>query len=137
MALLRHSIRRCEKMEVEHIVTDSECQLVVYQQAFASALETVPAVYKTKLVLLNETNDSLKNFVETVKFSEQNYVSSFQGQVEDPAMIIYTSGTTGFPKGAVISHQMIFWNSINTTMRLNISQTDATVIFLPFFSVHF
>ena len=124
---------RLTAREVEHIVTDSECQLVVYQQAFASALETVPAVYKTKLVLLNETNDSLKNFVETVKFSEQNYVSTFQGQVEDPAMIIYTSGTTGFPKGAVISHQMIFWNSINTTMRLNISQTDATVIFLPFF----
>ncbi len=27
----------------------------------------------------------------------------------------------------------VFWNSINTSLRLNISQTDATVIFLPFF----
>lgn len=124
---------RLTAREVEHIVTDSECQLIVYQQAFSSALETLPEGYKKKLVLLNETENSLKSFVSAENFAEQNYVSTFQSQVEDPAMIIYTSGTTGFPKGAVISHQMIFWNSINTTMRLNISQNDATVIFLPFF----
>lgn len=124
---------RLTAREVEHIVTDSECQLIVYQKAFASALETIPEVYKKKLILLNETENSLKSFAESVVWGQQNYVSTFQGQVEDPAMIIYTSGTTGFPKGAVISHQMIFWNSVNTTLRLNISQSDVTVIFLPFF----
>jgi len=124
---------RLTAREVEHIVIDSECQLIVYQQAFANSLDTIPPVDKAKLILLNETENSLKRLAEAINFSEQNYVSTFQSQVEDPAMIIYTSGTTGFPKGAVISHQMIFWNSINTTMRLNISQNDATVIFLPFF----
>ncbi|MCK6598614.1 MAG: AMP-binding protein, partial [Bdellovibrionaceae bacterium] len=52
---------------------------------------------------------------------------------QDGAMIIYTSGTTGAPKGALISYDMLFWNSVNTTLRLNISQNDCTVIFLPFF----
>lgn len=33
----------------------------------------------------------------------------------------------------MISHEAITWNSWNTTMRLNINQSDATVIFLPLF----
>ena len=124
---------RLTAREVEHIVVDSDCQLIVYQQAFTSSLETLPASFKNKFILLNETDHSLKSLAAHVDLSLTNYVSTFQSQVEDPAMIIYTSGTTGSPKGAVISQQMIFWNSINTTLRLNISQSDATVIFLPFF----
>jgi fatty-acyl-CoA synthase len=119
--------------EVEHIVKDSDCRLIVYQTAFLGSLETVLSFFKTSVVLLNEGQTSLSKEAEKKISCNENYVSTFQSQVEDPAMIIYTSGTTGFPKGAVISHRMIFWNSINTTLRLNISQDDSTVIFLPFF----
>ncbi len=45
----------------------------------------------------------------------------------------YTSGTTGAPKGACITPKMLHWNSINTTLRLNLSQSDVFVSFLPFF----
>src|SRR4029079_12967106 len=48
-------------------------------------------------------------------------------------MILYTSGTTGFPKGAVISYRMISWNSINTGLRLNLTQSDVVATFLPLF----
>ncbi|HEY1079130.1 MAG TPA: AMP-binding protein, partial [Bdellovibrio sp.] len=57
----------------------------------------------------------------------------FTAQESDPVMILYTSGTTGAPKGAILTYKMLFWNSINTTLRLNISQNDCIVIFLPFF----
>jgi fatty-acyl-CoA synthase len=56
-----------------------------------------------------------------------------QGEVDSACMILYTSGTTGAPKGAIITNQMLHWNSINTTLRLNISQTDVTIGFSPFF----
>jgi fatty-acyl-CoA synthase len=48
-------------------------------------------------------------------------------------MILYTSGTTGKPKGAVITNKMLFWNSINTGLRLNLTQNDVTITFAPFF----
>jgi fatty-acyl-CoA synthase len=54
-------------------------------------------------------------------------------QEDDPIFILYTSGTTGFPKGSVYTHKMLFWNSINTQMRLNLTEDDTTVNCMPAF----
>ena len=50
---------------------------------------------------------------------------------DHPLFILYTSGTTGFPKGALYTHGMAFWNSINTASRLDITSQDHTLICMP------
>jgi len=112
---------RLTQREVDHILADCKPSLIVSQNEFASLVEKSP----TEKILMSE-------------FGAQSKAPTlaevpFQAEPEDAAMIIYTSGTTGAPKGATLSHSMIFWNSINTTLRLNISQDDCAVIFLPFF----
>ncbi|RED94946.1 class I adenylate-forming enzyme family protein [Marinoscillum furvescens] len=50
---------------------------------------------------------------------------------DDPLFILYTSGSTGFPKGAMYSHKMLLWNSLNTTQSLEITADDHTVNCMP------
>jgi len=47
---------------------------------------------------------------------------------EDPQLIIYTSGTTGLPKGVVLTHGMITWNSFNTNIGWDLRSDDSTVL---------
>jgi fatty-acyl-CoA synthase len=54
-------------------------------------------------------------------------------QAKDPHMIIYTSGTTGLPKGVILTHGMITWNSINTIIGWELSSHDISVIVSPMF----
>ena len=64
----------------------------------------------------------------------EHQVSGFDKQEleeDHPLFILYTSGTTGFPKGALYTHGMAFWNSVNTASRLDITSGDHTLICMP------
>ncbi len=52
---------------------------------------------------------------------------------DDPIFILFTSGTTGFPKGAIYTHKMLFWNSVNTQLRLDLNSGDTTLNCMPAF----
>lgn len=49
----------------------------------------------------------------------------------DPALMVYTSGTTGTPKGAILTHQNLFWNAINDILALGLTWQDRGLTVLP------
>ncbi|MBN2157231.1 MAG: long-chain fatty acid--CoA ligase [Candidatus Lokiarchaeota archaeon] len=53
--------------------------------------------------------------------------------LEDPSIIMFTGGTTGLPKGAILSHRLIFWNSVNTIISWGLNPEDVQPLLFPLF----
>src|SRR4029453_19369488 len=54
---------------------------------------------------------------------------------DECCMILYTSGTTGRPKGAMLTHANITWNSVNLLLDVDVASDEVTLVSAPMFHV--
>lgn len=52
---------------------------------------------------------------------------------DDAWVICYTGGTTGLPKGAILTHGNMTWNSINTVVSWGLDANDTAILNAPLF----
>lgn len=53
--------------------------------------------------------------------------------MDSPWVICYTGGTTGLPKGAILTHGNMTWNSVNTVMSWGLDSQDCAILNSPLF----
>lgn len=137
---------RLASREIAHILSDSDAGMFIHQEQFQKMVELVPADLMPEKQWRFDGEESLSAFLTAAlaDFERDRVLDSIRGEAqgwarpqesrhEDASMILYTSGTTGAPKGAIITNKILHWNSLNTGLRLNLTQNDVALGFLPFF----
>jgi fatty-acyl-CoA synthase len=113
--------------ELEYILGDSTPKLLVHDSAFA---EQAKALSKSLLEIDPERPGSA---YEHALASAPKPPAPVAMTHDDIAMVMYTSGTTGHPKGAIITHGMVFWNAVNLGIPALVSPQTVQLVILPLF----
>ncbi|MEO0899401.1 MAG: o-succinylbenzoate--CoA ligase [Bacteroidota bacterium] len=124
---------RLSPSEVIFMIKDCQASGLLAHQKF---LDKLNAHQESKSL---NTQLKFARAIEDLSMEVENFhlndhlLSPIIVEEEDPVFILYTSGTTGFPKGAIYTHKMLLWNSINTALRLDITSQDRTLNVMPLF----
>ncbi|WP_425390008.1 o-succinylbenzoate--CoA ligase [Ekhidna sp.] len=117
---------RLSAREVCYMVNNCEPKMMITEEKFSSLIESSELEHKPSI-----SWDMQDLYSELSKVLGDEEFNANDIKDDDPLFIIYTSGTTGFPKGAIYSYKMAFWNAINTQIRLDITSRDHTIICMP------
>lgn len=117
--------------ELEYILGDSTPKLLIHDRSFAAQAE---ALAKTRLEIDPERPDSAPGSTyERALATADAPPAPVPLTHDDIGMVMYTSGTTGHPKGAIITHGMVFWNCVNLGIPALITPQTVQLVVLPLF----
>ena len=115
--------------EIGYLLKDSDPALLVVEDKYAEKVRQED--YDGMVIELSTVSSA-----QSIDINQQptsHSLITYHPSPDDPILILYTSGTTGFPKGAMYTYKMMFWNSINTAMSLIINNDSRTINCMPLF----
>lgn len=120
---------RLTPAELDFIISDADVKGIVFEEKYFDKIKSLDSFraipFKISIEELRQLNE------ENLKTKSAPLPVTADLNEGDPIFILYTSGTTAFPKGALYTHKMLFWNSINTELRLDITSSDISINCAP------
>lgn len=117
--------------EIDYLINDCRPDAIITELKFK---EKVSASKHYSTISHQWTIEELAAQNDLIVAEKENHEFANESFDENhPVFLIYTSGTTAFPKGSIYTHKMLFWNSINTQLRLDLTANDRSVNIAPSF----
>ena len=118
--------------ELEYIVSDATPKVLICDEDYFAVGVGLKATSNiTHLIDLK--NDGGDSSYESGISAAQPVSQMIRQNHDDTCTLLYTSGTTGRPKGAIITHGMVFWNAVNLGIPMGVSANAVFLTVLPLF----
>jgi long-chain acyl-CoA synthetase len=125
--------------EIEHQLTDSGASIMIGLAGLHAEAAKACELANLPLYLVGEPPPGvparpLGELVAAGPLAESGG-EVWPGNADDTAVLIYTSGTTGKPKGAELTHFLLYMNCTVSGQLFGARPADVTLAVLPFFHV--
>ncbi len=123
--------------ELVYIINDSTPRVLILGEEFLPVVDSLRpklhSVAHLRIVGKKTTHPYLEYEEILAKSSPEE--PSVPISFEDVQLLMYTSGTTGFPKGAMITHRHLIWNSLSACVYWGLNPEDVTLTISPMFHI--
>lgn len=118
---------------VEYILNNSEARILITNKIFLPLVEKCELDYLEKIILVDK--ERINDHLLLSDFSDlpENLPLLENIDEESAAACLYTSGTTGKPKGAILTHRNLTFDTNKTIEFLNVDDSDRYIVVLPMF----
>src|SRR5690554_178368 len=134
-AVLQNLNWRLAVGELDALLRDAAPVVLIYSGGFTeivNRLRGAPSV-RHFVALDARAHESDRHFCERAAYPAELTAPRPDLDWDSPWVICYTGGTTGLPKGAILSHGNMTWNSINTVMSWELDARDVAILNSPLF----
>ncbi|MBD3211909.1 MAG: AMP-binding protein [Candidatus Lokiarchaeota archaeon] len=126
---------RLASQEIEQLMHKMSPKILFYENSLYSQIEHLEneSKFNNRVVLDSRDFKNDTNIKSLTKKVSSTQVERPKLNFEYPHLILFTGGTTGLPKGAILPHRLVFWNSINTILTWGLRPDDIQPLLFPLF----
>jgi fatty-acyl-CoA synthase len=125
---------RLSAPEIAYMLSDCGAKILVYAEQFTAVVRSLPetGVSSCIPVVARGSTEHPHDYESWVAAGAAEPID-MPVWGDDIAFILYTSGTTGRPKGAMLSHANLLWNTVNLLIGVDVASDDVALIAAPLF----
>lgn len=127
---------RLSAHEFEKLLNSETPKILFYEDVFKNTVSEFKEKVNIEKYIVLPDKESVHDDVtysEIMNYENTNMAYCSDLELDDIHLIIHTGGTTGLPKGGMISHHSLIFNSMNEICTWGLNYEDSAFIILPLY----